>query len=238
MSLFIETNTDCNAVGSATWDDSGHHVTFSIYGPDEAKINEELTHRAFVDVKVTPCAGQRTSKESELEVYLNHLVERLIDVKEFPRSKFTGRLFIIAGGTNHPKTVSSAINAISLALLLSGLPLRATITAVCCAIKNTLITFAVDVTHPKLYAKKSSHNNEPSIFAVYTGQTCSEANTSNESSLRIPIQEFLNIIRIPDSNNNNNINSTIEDMKSENIYEKALNLLDAMVSHIVSNVHI
>ncbi|KAK4468347.1 hypothetical protein MN116_008141 [Schistosoma mekongi] len=105
-------------------------------------------------------------------------------------------------------------------------------------VSEIVITFAVDVTHPKLYAKKSSYSDEPSIFAVYTGQTCFEANTSNESSLRIPIQEFLNIIRIPDSNNNIDINSTIEDMKSENIYEEALNLLDAMVSHIVSSVHI
>ncbi|VDP86955.1 unnamed protein product [Schistosoma mattheei] len=86
-SLFIETNTDCNAVGSATWDFAGHHVVFSIYGPDEAKIHDELTHRAYVDVTVTPRTGQRTSKESELEVYLNNLLERLIDVKEFPRSK-------------------------------------------------------------------------------------------------------------------------------------------------------
>ncbi|CAH8289719.1 unnamed protein product, partial [Schistosoma turkestanicum] len=136
MNLFIETHTDCNAVGSATWDCDGYHVVFSIYGPDEAKINDELTHRAFVDVTVTPRAGQRTSKELELEVYLNQLTERLIDVKEFPRSKFTGRLFIVTGDTNHPRTLAAAINAISLALLLSGLPLRATIAAVCHTIQN------------------------------------------------------------------------------------------------------
>ncbi|CAH8608238.1 unnamed protein product [Heterobilharzia americana] len=136
ISLFIETNTDCNAAGSATWDNAGHHVTFSIYGPDEAKINEELTHRAVVDITVTPRAGLRTSKEVELEVYLNQLIERLIDTKEFPRSKFVGRLFIVTGHTNDPRTVAAAINAISLALLLSGLPLRATIAAVCHTIHN------------------------------------------------------------------------------------------------------
>ncbi|VDQ17358.1 unnamed protein product [Trichobilharzia regenti] len=87
VNLFIETNTDCNATGSATWDCAGHHVTFSMYGPEEAKITDELTHRATVDVTVTPRAGLRTSKEAELEVYLNSLIERLIDVKDFPRCK-------------------------------------------------------------------------------------------------------------------------------------------------------
>ncbi|VDP49527.1 unnamed protein product [Schistosoma curassoni] len=111
---------------------------------DEAKIHDELTHRAYVDVTVTPRTGQRTSKESELEVYLNNLLERLIDVKEFPRSKFTGRLFIVTGGTNHPRTVAAAINAISLALLLSGLPLRATIASVCHTIQNACKLFILN----------------------------------------------------------------------------------------------
>ncbi|CAH8592468.1 unnamed protein product [Schistosoma margrebowiei] len=233
-SLFIETNTDCNAVGSATWDFAGHHVVFSIYGPDEAKIHDELTHRACVDVTVTPRTGQRTSKELELEVYLNNLLERLIDVKEFPRSKFTGRLFIVTGGTNHPRTVAAAINAISLALLLSGLPLRATIASVCHTVQNALITFAIDVTHPKLYTKNYG-SNEPSIFAIYTGQTHFEIDKTNGSSLHIPIQNFLDMIKLPESNDNN-INIT-KNTKHESIYEQALSLLDAMVSQIVSNVH-
>ncbi|XP_018647296.1 LOW QUALITY PROTEIN: ribonuclease pH related [Schistosoma mansoni] len=232
-SLFIETNTDCNAIGSATWDFAGHHVVFSIYGPDEAKINDELTHRAYVDVTVTPRTGQRTSKESELEIYLNHLMERLIDVKEFPRSKFTGRLFIVTGGTNHPRTVAAAINAISLALLHLVYHYEQQLHQY--VIQSKMLVFAVDVTHPKLYTKKHS-SNEPSIFAIYTGQTYSEIDKINGSSLHIPIQNFLDIIKLPKSHDDD-INST-EHTKNESIYEQALNLLDAMVSQIVSTVHI
>ncbi|CAH8579152.1 unnamed protein product [Heterobilharzia americana] len=222
--------------GSATWDNAGHHVTFSIYGPDEAKINEELTHRAVVDITVTPRAGLRTSKEVELEVYLNQLIERLIDTKEFPRSKFVGRLFIVTGHTNDPRTVAAAINAISLALLLSGLPLRATIAAVCHTIHNAMITFAVDVTHPKLCMKKKS-TNEPSIFAVYTGQTpCTRTEKNNGTSLHIPVRNFLEAIQIPDSLNDDPESSRFS--TGEGLYEQAVSLLDAMVSQIVSSVHI
>ncbi|VDP36630.1 unnamed protein product [Schistosoma margrebowiei] len=143
-------------------------------------------------------------------------------------------MFIVTGGTNHPRTVAAAINAISLALLLSGLPLRATIASVCHTVQNALITFAIDVTHPKLYTKKYG-SNEPSIFAIYTGQTHFEIDKTNGSSLHIPIQNFFDMIKLPELNDNN-INIT-KNTKHESIYEQALSLLDAMVSQIVSNVH-
>ncbi|VEL34146.1 unnamed protein product [Protopolystoma xenopodis] len=128
--LFIELNNDCNAVGSATWDFNGHHVAASIYGPDESSIQKSLTHRAYVDVIVTPQFGMHTPRESELEVFLVQLASRLIDVKAFPRSKFTIRITIVAGDSLHPYTVSSACNAISLALMQSGVSMRASIAAV------------------------------------------------------------------------------------------------------------
>lgn len=87
LNIFIETNTDCNAMGSVTWDCNGHHVVFSIYGPKEAKSHQELTHRAYVDVLIAQQTGQKTAKAVELELYLNSVLERLIDVKDFPRCK-------------------------------------------------------------------------------------------------------------------------------------------------------
>lgn len=101
-------------------------------------------------------------------------------------------------------------------------------------LRFTVITFAIDVTHPKLYTKKYG-SNEPSIFAIYTGQTHSEIDKTNGLSLHISIQNFLDMIKLPESNDNN-INIT-ENTKHESIYEQALSLLDAMVSQIVSNVH-
>ncbi|CAH8875563.1 unnamed protein product [Trichobilharzia szidati] len=248
VNLFIETGTDCNATGSATWDCAGHQVTFSIYGPEESKITDELTHRATVDVTVTPRAGLRTSKEAELEVYFNSLIERLIDVKDFPRCKFIGRLYIVSGQTNDCRTVAAAINAISLSLLVSHLPLRATIAAICHTIQNTMITFAIDVTHPKLLMRKqkTAYSNVPGIFSIYTGQQqqcqigsgVDEADSNDEHPLAgIPVEKLLQVIQMPKSLHNNSDESSENDGDG-NIYEQALNLLDAMVSQINSSSHI
>lgn len=92
LDLYVELGTDCNAVGSATWECLGHHVIFSIYGPDETKATEELTHRAFISVTATPPSGQHTLRETELESFLRDVLERLIDVKEFPRTKASNAL--------------------------------------------------------------------------------------------------------------------------------------------------
>ncbi|CAH8862679.1 unnamed protein product [Trichobilharzia szidati] len=246
VNLFIETGTDCNATGSATWDCDGHQVTFSIYGPEESKITDELTHRATVDVTVTPRAGLRTSKEAELEVYFNSLIERLIDVKEFPRCKFIGRLYIVSGETNDCRTVAAAINAISLSLIASHLPLKATIAAICHTIENTMITFAIDATHPKLFMKKqkTAHSNAPSIFSIYTGQQqqcqidSEEDKADNDDDecppAGIPVEKLLQVIQMPKSLPNNSDKSSKNDGDG-NIYKQALNLLDAMVSHITKD---
>lgn len=87
MDVYVELQTDCNAAGSATWECDGCHVNFSVYGPDEAKMQEELTHRAHVSMVVTPQMGQHSLKETELESFFCALLERLVDVKAFPRLK-------------------------------------------------------------------------------------------------------------------------------------------------------
>ncbi|VDP92560.1 unnamed protein product [Echinostoma caproni] len=96
IDLYVEMDSDCNAVGSTTWECMGHHVVFSIYGPDEAKVTEELTHRACVTMTVTPPSGQHTLRESELELFLISVLERLIDVKEFPRTKVIPFVVVLA----------------------------------------------------------------------------------------------------------------------------------------------
>ncbi|KAA3676229.1 uncharacterized protein DEA37_0008051 [Paragonimus westermani] len=167
MDLFVELGTDCNACGSATWELEGHHVTFSVYGPDEAKTQDELTHRACVEVIVTSAVGQHTLKETELECYLITFMERLIDVKSFPRTKISGRLCIVTGEASHPKTVAAALNAISLALLQSGLPLRATVAAVCTSIEDTPVLDALHNSSSRVLEGKLENALEARYDPVY-----------------------------------------------------------------------
>ncbi|KAF6771119.1 hypothetical protein AHF37_10454 [Paragonimus kellicotti] len=220
MDLFVELGTDCNACGSATWELEGHHVTFAVYGPDEAKAQDELTHRACVEVIVTSAVGQHTLKETELESYLITFMERLIDVKAFPRMKISGRLCIVTGEASHPKTVAASMNAISLALLQSGLPLRATIAAVCTSIEDTLFTIAVDVTHPKL-SGCNRHANVPSIFSIFTG-TASSINSDmpNTNSL------LTNLLMPTD----------FSKTTDKSFYREALDLANVMVTQLASIV--
>ncbi len=83
--LFLELHSDVNATGSASWAFGNAHVLAAIYGPKEANMANELTHRACIDVSVLPVSGMHSPYESEMEFYLLQLLERLIDVKAYPR---------------------------------------------------------------------------------------------------------------------------------------------------------
>lgn len=85
--LLVELNTDCNASGSCTWAFGDAHVIASVYGPKEANMANELTHRAYIDVSISPVSGFHTPYESEMELYITQLLERLIEVKKYPRNQ-------------------------------------------------------------------------------------------------------------------------------------------------------
>ena len=85
--LFIELNSDCNATGSSSWAFGNAHVIASVYGPKEVGAANEQTHRAHIDISVLPVSGLRTPNEIEMEFYLLQFLERLIDVKVFPRTQ-------------------------------------------------------------------------------------------------------------------------------------------------------
>ncbi|CAH8636804.1 unnamed protein product [Dicrocoelium dendriticum] len=222
MNVFVEIGTDCNAVGSAAWSQSGHHVFFSVYGPDEVKIFDELTHRALVDVTVAPPVGQRGAKETELELFLISFMERLIDVKSFPRTKFTGRLYIVTGDTTHPQTAASAMNAISLALLQSGFPLRATVAAICTELEGVPITIAIDVTHPQL-SGSDQMACIPSVFSIYTGQ--SKLADSARGTKGFSPADLSRILAVP---------KDVNELSNRSLYRQALDLVDVMLTQLAS----
>lgn len=227
VDLYVELNSDCNAVGSTVWECAGHHVTFSIYGPDEVKSQDELTHRARVDLLVSPSTGQHTLKETELESYLTSIIERLVDVKTFPRSKLSGRLCIVSGDASHPQTVASALNAISLSLLQSGLPLRATITAVCLEVETKLVTVAVDVTHPKLSGSQKL-DHFPAVFSIFTGFSAQMRSATADPSFAFT--SLLNLLSLPSSD--------ASELATHPLYSRALDLANVMVTQLGSAIHL
>ncbi len=87
--LYFELNTDSSATGSASWSFGKAQVVASVYGPKEASMANELTHRAFLDVNVLPVSGQHTPNESAVELFICQFLERLIEVKELPRCQVT-----------------------------------------------------------------------------------------------------------------------------------------------------
>lgn len=83
--LFLEINSDSNATSSASWSFNEAHVSASVYGPKESSAFNELTHRASIEVSVLPISGMRTPFEGEMEHYITQFLERLVDVKDYPR---------------------------------------------------------------------------------------------------------------------------------------------------------
>ncbi|BHF83085.1 Exosome component 5 [Sparganum proliferum] len=186
--LFLELNSVCDAAGSATWAFGDAHVVASVYGPLEASMSNELTHRAAIEFNIVPVSGIHSPAESEMETFLVQFAERLIETKDYPRCQLNVRIQMVSGTVGHPATMAACINALTLALLQTSIPLRATVVAVCTSeLDPTLrpITLAVDVTHPLLSlptpvvakkAKSDSESASPLVFGVYFGRP--EATTS------------------------------------------------------------
>ncbi|KAM7533121.1 hypothetical protein Aperf_G00000123990 [Anoplocephala perfoliata] len=180
--LCVELGTDCNASGSCTWAFGDAHVLASVYGPKEPSLMNELTHRAYIDVSISPISGFHTPFESEMELYITQLLERLIEVKKYPRNQFSVRIQLISGISGHATTMAACINAVSLALLQTGIPLTASIVAVCSSeVDGSFrpLTLVLDIANPAISepltakrAKKRAGNREvtPAIFSVYCGR--------------------------------------------------------------------
>ncbi|VDN97543.1 unnamed protein product [Rodentolepis nana] len=190
--LSVGLNADCNASGSCTWSFGDVHVIASVYGPKEANMANELTHRAYIDVTVSPVSGFHTPYESEMELHITQLLERLIEVKNFPRNQFNIRIQIVSGISGHPATMAACINAVSLSLMQTAIPLTASVVAVCSSEvdpKFRPVTISVDIANPSISeptrTKRARSNGDgestPAIFSVYSGRLNSPVFNENGS---------------------------------------------------------
>nr|CDS34176.2 exosome complex exonuclease RRP46 [Hymenolepis microstoma] len=88
-----------------------------------------------------------------MELYLTQLLERLIEVKNFPRNQFNIRIQIVSGISGHPATMAACINAVSLSLMQTAIPLTASLVAVCSSEVDAMsrpVTISVNIANPSV----------------------------------------------------------------------------------------
>jgi exosome complex component RRP46 len=109
-------------------------VLTSVYGPMQVKLRDELLDRAFVQTTFTPIAGYGgTPKERLVERFLGEVANELILTHSFPRTLIRITCQALSGDGS---LLSTAVNAMILALIDSGLPLKSSAAAVTCMIHN------------------------------------------------------------------------------------------------------
>ncbi|VDP89786.1 unnamed protein product [Echinostoma caproni] len=134
---------------------------------------------------------------------------------------------IVSGDASDPRTVAAALNAASLALLHSGLPLRATIATVCVPIGSSAMALAIDVSH--LFVRHSDqasrHQGVGNVFAVYSSQPARSITSGNapEKSLGFDSAEALGLLD-PDPT----------EPAASACYRQAMDLANVMITQLAS----
>jgi exosome complex component RRP46 len=109
------------------FDIGNSQVLCSVYGPIAAKGRDELIDRAVIQIYYTPVTGTSSPRDRFYECYLKECAEALIISTMYPRTliKITCQSL-----SNDECIISTAINAMILALIDSGLSLYSTATAI------------------------------------------------------------------------------------------------------------
>jgi exosome complex component RRP46 len=98
----------------------------------QVKLRDELLDRAFIQTIFTPIAGfGGTPKERLVERFLGEVANELVLTNHFPRTLIRITCQALSGDGS---LLSTAVNAMILALIDSGLPLKSSCAAVTCMI--------------------------------------------------------------------------------------------------------
>ncbi|OUM66283.1 hypothetical protein PIROE2DRAFT_40917 [Piromyces sp. E2] len=151
------------ADGSASFSFGNSSVLCSVYGPQEVKIKDELLDRATVDVNITPQIGIGSTTEKNMERIVREAFSDVIIASLHPRTSISITVQITQ---DEGSIISTIINAVSLALIDAGIPLRSTLLSVTCAIQEDG-EILLDPTNEEMKNASSVH-----VFAF--------SNTSND----------------------------------------------------------
>ncbi|KAL3318904.1 hypothetical protein Ciccas_002440 [Cichlidogyrus casuarinus] len=168
--LYLQLATDSNALGSSTWELQNDHIVCSIFGPDECNNNDELIHRARICVKITASSVFPNNKLFIVEKFLENLIESVLDVREFPHLKLSFEIQVVSGITDSASCVAAMVNALTLALLQSFIPIHATPASVSIDLFGKEVAIIVDLAHPSFssslkYSKNLCETN--AIIGTY-----------------------------------------------------------------------
>jgi exosome complex component RRP46 len=128
-------------------------VLASVYGPIQNKAWEDLLDRANVQVIFTPVSGVGSPEDRLVERHLRELANYLVITTMFPRTliKITCQAL-----SNDGSVLSTAVNAMVLALIDSGLPLKTSCVAITCMVHQDG-RLLLDPTMLELQSAISSH---------------------------------------------------------------------------------
>ena len=122
--LSVEHSLLKRADGSAKVRQGETCVICCVYGPSEVKQKEELIEKAKIEVLVEKNSGKKTSKEMEIELFLEKLLERSVLTSFYPRTALRVVLQIVK---DEGSLLSVCVNATSLALLDAAVAMKATL---------------------------------------------------------------------------------------------------------------
>jgi len=125
------------ADGSARFTQGNSSVLVSVYGPMEVKQRKELIDKASIDVCYRPRSGLAGSEETEKELYIRSALEESILSTLHPRTAVN---IVVQVLSEDGSMLSTAINAVCLALLDAGVAMKSQVASVSsCLVNGTLV---------------------------------------------------------------------------------------------------
>jgi exosome complex component RRP46 len=119
--------------GSAKFQFGKTGVLASVYGPMQGKVRDEMVEKASIQINYTPVSGTGSPQDRLYERILKELANQLILTSEYPRTliKITCQAMSDDGSI-----LSTATNAMMMALIDAGISMNSSCTGVTCMIHN------------------------------------------------------------------------------------------------------
>ena len=129
----METDVSCSfsvvvqADGSGEFRLKNTSAIASIYGPNEMKQAKELINDMNIEVFIKPKVNNQLKEKMQLEKFLTNICLDTVFVKDFPKSNL---VITVQEVENDGSLLACLINALSVSLLESALPLKNVFAAV------------------------------------------------------------------------------------------------------------
>ncbi|CDH57247.1 exosome complex component rrp46 [Lichtheimia corymbifera JMRC:FSU:9682] len=142
------------ADGSATFDLGETSVMVSVLGPVEVPLRDEKMDEATVEVVVRPSMGVPATKEKLMEQTLRRAIEPVILGGMMPRTLIQIVVQILK---DDGSAIAASLNAMSLALVDAGVPMKFMIASMSCMIDRITNEIVMDPTTKELENASSVH---------------------------------------------------------------------------------